>query len=186
MKLNIVFLASKESFSSSERSHIRKIIQNAARHAGKLLDIKGVVNFTVYPFVMYVNGKPWLNGFTKSKEWIELVIPRGKWKKNDLQSTVYHEMHHIVREHSQYRKNKKQSSLIESMLCEGLATAFQIEQVPSYLPGYSKYDVAKLKKWFPKLRKEISSNNYKKSKDFDWDIINRRYMDEYEKLMVKK
>ena len=38
----------------------------------------------------------------------------------------------------------------------------------------------------PKLSKEISSNNFKKSKDFDWDIINRRYMDEYEKLMIKK
>jgi len=35
----------------------------------------------------------------------------------------------------------------------------------------------------PKLSKEISSNNYKKSKNFDWDIINRRYMDEYEKLI---
>ena len=38
----------------------------------------------------------------------------------------------------------------------------------------------------PKLAQEISENNYKKSKNFDWDIIHRRYMDEYEKLLGKK
>jgi glycosyltransferase involved in cell wall biosynthesis len=37
----------------------------------------------------------------------------------------------------------------------------------------------------PELAKEISENNYKKSKDFDWDIIHRRYMDEYERALGK-
>ncbi len=35
----------------------------------------------------------------------------------------------------------------------------------------------------PKLAKQISENNYKKSKDYDWDIIYRRYMKEYERLV---
>jgi len=38
----------------------------------------------------------------------------------------------------------------------------------------------------PKLAKEISENNFKKSLDYDWDIIHRRYMDEYEKLLKNK
>jgi|ETNmetMinimDraft_5_1059913.scaffolds.fasta_scaffold02397_6 glycosyltransferase involved in cell wall biosynthesis len=38
----------------------------------------------------------------------------------------------------------------------------------------------------PELAKEISENNYKKSKDFDWDIIHKRYMEEYKKLLSKK
>ena len=38
----------------------------------------------------------------------------------------------------------------------------------------------------PELAKEISENNYKKSKNFDWDIIYNRYMEEYKKLLSKK
>ena len=36
------------------------------------------------------------------------------------------------------------------------------------------------------LRKQISENNFKKSQDFDWDIIYQRYMDEYKKLLKKQ
>jgi len=35
----------------------------------------------------------------------------------------------------------------------------------------------------PELRKQISESNFKKSLDFDWDIIYKRYMGEYEKLL---
>lgn len=35
----------------------------------------------------------------------------------------------------------------------------------------------------PKLAKEISQNNMEKSKDFDWDTIHKRFMDEYELLV---
>ena len=35
----------------------------------------------------------------------------------------------------------------------------------------------------PELRKQISESNFKKSPDFDWDIIYKRYMGEYEKLL---
>jgi len=38
----------------------------------------------------------------------------------------------------------------------------------------------------PKLRKQISENNFKKSLDFSWDNINKRYMEEYKKLLKKK
>jgi len=37
----------------------------------------------------------------------------------------------------------------------------------------------------PKLREEISKNNFKKSLDFDWDNINKRYLEEYKKLLEK-
>ncbi len=36
------------------------------------------------------------------------------------------------------------------------------------------------------LSNKISENNYKKSKNFDWDIIYRRYMNEYKKLLKMK
>jgi len=35
----------------------------------------------------------------------------------------------------------------------------------------------------PKLRKQIAENNYKKSLDFDWDNIHKRYMVEYRRLL---
>lgn len=36
-----------------------------------------------------------------------------------------------------------------------------------------------------KLAKKISENNFKKSKNFDWDIITKKYMGEYKKLLEK-
>ena len=36
----------------------------------------------------------------------------------------------------------------------------------------------------PKLAKQFSKNNIEKSKDFDWDKIIKRYMDEYKKLLI--
>lgn len=35
----------------------------------------------------------------------------------------------------------------------------------------------------PKLAKEISENNFKKSRNFDWDDIYKKYMKEYEELL---
>lgn len=37
-----------------------------------------------------------------------------------------------------------------------------------------------------KLAKKISKNNIKKSKNYDWDLIHKRYMEEYEPLMENK
>jgi glycosyltransferase involved in cell wall biosynthesis len=37
----------------------------------------------------------------------------------------------------------------------------------------------------PKLAKEISENNFRKSKNYDWDNIYQRYMDEYYRLLKK-
>ena len=36
-----------------------------------------------------------------------------------------------------------------------------------------------------KLRDEISKNNYQKAKDYDWDIIYRKYMEEYKDLLTR-
>lgn len=38
----------------------------------------------------------------------------------------------------------------------------------------------------PKLAEEISKNNFKKSKNFDWDDIYKKYMKEYEELLKNK
>ncbi len=37
----------------------------------------------------------------------------------------------------------------------------------------------------PKLAKQISKNNIKKSKGYDWDDIYKKYMREYEKLLKR-
>ncbi len=38
----------------------------------------------------------------------------------------------------------------------------------------------------PKLAKQISKNNFKKSKDYAWDLISKRYMEEYESSINNK
>ncbi len=35
----------------------------------------------------------------------------------------------------------------------------------------------------PKLAKQISKNNFKKSKNYAWDIIHNKYIEEYRKLL---
>jgi len=37
----------------------------------------------------------------------------------------------------------------------------------------------------PKLSKQISKNNFKKAKQYDWDAIYQEYMKEYRKLLKK-
>jgi glycosyltransferase involved in cell wall biosynthesis len=36
----------------------------------------------------------------------------------------------------------------------------------------------------PQLVKKISANNFKKSKNYDWDDIYKKYMEEYKKLLA--
>lgn len=43
---------------------------------------------------------------------------------------------------------------MEALFSEGLATYFEIEQIPNRTPKYSKYTNSFIKKWLPEVRKQ--------------------------------
>jgi uncharacterized protein YjaZ len=156
MKFNIIFIKSKGEFNKKERRKIENVIKKTANHATKLLNLRKnhLINFIVYPF-----DRKYIGGITMAEDWIGLTIPRKKIKKEELRSTIYHEMHHIARNF--YFYTKKKFSFLDTLLSEGLAVNFGIEQVPNWTPKYSKYTNNFIKKWVHQLKKEnLSSTDF--------------------------
>jgi len=149
MILNIIFLKSEKDFSDKAKRRIKDIIKQTANHAGKLLGVRKnhILNFTIYPYQ-----KTFVGGFTQAEDWIQVSIPQKKFKENELKGLIYHEMHHIVRGHCGYSKRK--ITFLDSLFSEGLATVFEMEQVPKRAPKYAKYTNAFIKKWLPELKKQ--------------------------------
>jgi len=138
-----------------DRKRVRSCIVKTARKTAKILKIKNkAVYFTIYRF----KGKTNL-GFTKAKDWIEITIPPGKIDYRDLEGMVYHEMHHIARGYCDMLE-KGEHALLNTVFSEGLAIAFEIEQVPHRLKRYARHEPSLMKKWLPRMAKEFLSTTY--------------------------
>lgn len=148
MKINIVFIKSRDGFGKKEQERIRKIIKNTANHAAKVLNLKKnyIINFTIYLFK-----SRFTSGVTNSNDWIHLNVSK-RFKENNLKGIVYHEMHHLGRDYTIL--GKKKFSLLDTLFTEGLAVVFEMEQVPNYMPWYSKYTSSSIKKWLPQVKEE--------------------------------
>lgn len=72
---------------------------------------------------------------------------------------LYHEIHHIARGYCAMLEKGKHV-LLNTVFSEGLATAFEVEQVPSRLPKYAKHNPLLIKTWLPRIAKEFSSKDY--------------------------
>ncbi len=153
MKINIVFLKSEKDFTKKQKQKIRDIVRGGCKDTAKLLGIKEpVINFTIYPF-----NKNYVGGFAQAKDFINISIPRKGFSEDYLRSTVYHEMHHVKRGYVGYAEK---ISLLESLFVEGSATVFALEQVPEYVPKWSKYSKKMLDKWLPDVEKEKHKTGY--------------------------
>jgi len=156
MRFNIIFIQSKKVFNKKVKRRIENIIRNTAKDAAKILDLRQnhLINFTVYSF-----DKNYIGGFTQAEDFIQISIPeRKKLNEEDLKSTIYHEIHHIKKGYFGYAK--KRFSLLEALFSEGLATVFALEQVPKYIPKWSKYRKNLINKWLPQVKKEKFKVNY--------------------------
>jgi uncharacterized protein YjaZ len=154
MKARVIFIG--DSFSSSDKQRLNSFISRIARRAAKILKIsKKSVYFTVYRF----KRRKYNSGFTKAKEWIELTLPTGKIDYKDLEGTLYHEMHHIARGYCGMLE-KAEHFLLDTIFSEGLATAFEVEQVSSRLPKHARYTSALVRTWLPRMAKEFSSTTF--------------------------
>jgi len=153
MKTRVIFIG--DSFSPGDKQRLKSFILKITSKATKLLKINNkYLYFTVYRFKSKTN-----SGFTKAKDWIEITIPPGKIDYSDLEGTLYHEIHHIARGYYAMLEKGKHV-LLNTIFSEGLATAFEIEQVPSRLPGYAKHNPLLIKTWLPRMAKEFLSTKY--------------------------
>lgn len=153
MKINIFFLESDKKFTKKYKLKLERVIRNTAENNIKLLDLSGkFINFTIYPC------KNFSDGWTMTKDWIRICIPR-KVSEKYLIGLVSHEMHHLKTGHYFYSKKK---IFLDTLFSEGLAVVFQVEQSKEVL-RYYKYDKNLLKKWLPVLKKQNLL-----SKDYDY------------------
>ena len=154
MKIRVIFIG--ESFSSGDKQRLKSLIVRVAGKAAKVLKIKNKsLYFTVYRFSKWkTNG-----GYTRAKDWVEITIPLGKIDYKDLEGMIYHEAHHIARGYYGMLE-KGEHVLLNTIFSEGLATAFEIEQVPGRLPRYAHHIPSLIKKWLPRMAREFSSTKF--------------------------
>lgn len=155
MKPNIIFIESQKEFSNSEKSTIISIVERVFGVSKKELGIECVVNFTFYRFGKHSSG------FTKAKDWIEVMLPKGQVDFIDLETMLYHELHHIARGYCGLLEDGKHY-LLNSLFSEGLATAFEVEHALSGRKiTHDKYSLALVDKWLPEMKKEFyDTRNY--------------------------
>lgn len=154
MKAKIYFLESNRDFSVDDKKKITRLVNKVFRDTASIFDMKTDVNFTFYRF-----GKK-NGGFTQAKDWIALTIPKGKIDYADLEGTLYHELHHVVRGYVGYLESGKHF-LLNSLFSEGLATALEIEkQSNSVKTTHDKYTLSFVRKWLPEIKKELYSTTY--------------------------
>ena len=55
---------------------------------------------------------------------------------------------------------KGEHVLWNTVFSEGLANAFELEQVPGRLPKYARHNLSLIKKWLPHMAKEFSSTTF--------------------------
>jgi uncharacterized protein YjaZ len=171
MKINVVFLKSENDFSKRDKNRLQRIIKETTDKAAKLLKVEeGIVNFVVYPLIS--NPLILKKGGIHSQEWIELILypsldiklADGLKAEDGIRAFTYHEMHHLARGFVQYRLDGQVAPLIDAIFSEGLAIAFEEENVQGYKSPYSVYQPSVLQKWLPTLRIQKESIEY----DYNW------------------
>lgn len=77
MKIKILFIESSKDFSKKDKTLIRNILRKHFKKAAKTLPFKqDILTFTVYPFL-----RDGISAFTKTKDWIRIMINPDQLKK---------------------------------------------------------------------------------------------------------
>jgi len=159
MKINIVFIANNDSVLKKDLDFVGDVIRKHAKKVKNLLPFK-IDNFT---FTLYAWEKDGIAAFTQAIDWVDVKInyqqffSKGKPKKDLLDQLIYiiyHEMHHACRGYAGILPKKKEHILINSIISEGLADHFALEQYSSkFLKETKSFDFSEISKWIDELGK---------------------------------
>jgi len=115
-------------------------------------------NFTIYSWK-----KDGINAFTQAVNWVDIKInfnqlinKNGFNTKllNQLIYIIYHEMHHACRGYTGILPKNKEHILINSVISEGLADHFAIEQYPiKHILETKNFNFSEINKWIKKFGK---------------------------------
>ena len=162
MKIVIAYLQAQDRFFTiKERKLITRVVRSRTEKFGRLLQLKGVINFVVSP-ISSSQGEGFVEGYTVRQDLIMLNIPPA-YAVGTLTGSIAHELHHVAR--GWYMGTESSPPLIEAIFAEGLATAFEVEQVPQELPLHARYNIELIQCWFPRLKKQMWSTRHS---DFQW------------------
>lgn len=159
MKIHITHIANNNFILKSDLDFVNKIIKKYSKKVEVLLPFK-LENFT---FTVYAWKKDGISAFTQAIDWVEikinfrqLIIGDTPNKKllNQLIYIIYHEMHHACREYVGILPKNKEHILIDSIVSEGLADHFAIEQYPvKDILETKNYKFSEISMWIKKLGK---------------------------------
>lgn len=170
MKIQITFIPANKDFLPKDKILLRNILRIHSKKAIAVLPFKqAILNFTIYPWQ-----KEGISAFTKTKDWIRLMINPDQLKKpgpkrseiiDQLIYIAYHETHHACRGYAGYLPNNEHI-LINSIISEGLADYFAREQHPSeHVLKTTNFDFKEIQPWLKKLTKVKWQ---KESEDDSW------------------
>ena len=152
----LFFKGSKSNFSNSERKHMEKIVKTSGLDAQEALRIEEIINLVIKPVEGPIIGK---NIYIEGRafwDFVEVQVTPKKWKDNELKGVMYHEMCHVAR--MSFKKRK--ATILEKVFNEGLAATFQFLYVPDFKPPYFTYQLGNIRKWLPRLKKEMNMPGY--------------------------
>lgn len=156
MKINIIQISNNNSISNDKVKLVSEIVKKHAKIAESLLPFK-IDNFTI---TLYAWERDGVSAFTQAKDWVDIKINYKQFEttnKNLLDQLiyiVYHEMHHACREYAGIMPKNKEHILINSVISEGLADHFALEQYSSkYLLDTKNYNLSEIEPWFEKFGK---------------------------------
>ncbi|MDP2947445.1 MAG: DUF2268 domain-containing putative Zn-dependent protease [Nanoarchaeota archaeon] len=155
MKINIIFISNNSPILKGNLELVKRIISKYAKKAETLLPFK-INNFT---FTVYAWEKDWISSFTQAIDWVQININYKQLNKKMIDKLIYiiyHEMHHACRGYAGYLPENKEHILINSIISEGLADHFVLEQHDSKdVLENTSYDLSEISQWIKKLGKVL-------------------------------
>jgi uncharacterized protein YjaZ len=171
MKIQIIHIPNNNSVLKKDLDAVEEIIKKHANKIEKLLPFK-VKNFT---FTVYSWKKDGISAFTQAVDWVDIKINFDQLINksgfnvkllDQLIYIIYHEMHHACRGYAGILPKNQVHILINSVVSEGLADHFAIEQYPTkHVLETKSFKLSEIGKWVKKFGKVMWN---KESDDDSW------------------
>ncbi|OGG79765.1 hypothetical protein A3A39_04580 [Candidatus Kaiserbacteria bacterium RIFCSPLOWO2_01_FULL_54_13] len=162
MKVDVLFLRSDVGLTKKEKSEIQNALVPHVTKAAKALRYNPrVLTITIHPNWPRTD-RQGMPAYTQLKDWIWIALNYKQFRSRKhharlierLKYLAYHEMHHAARGYAMSLPRKKFHVLLNSVVSEGLADMFALEQYPSeHIRSYVTYNEREAHYWFKKIKR---------------------------------